>query len=303
MAFKKAVRKKSKLRIALAGTSGSGKTYSALTLAKGIGGKVAAIDTERGSAQLYADKFDFDVLELAPPYTPERYIEAIKEAEKEGYEVLIIDSITHEWNGSGGILEIVDTLSRSKFKGNSYAAWNEGTPRNRKFIDAMLASNMHIIATIRSKAAYVETERNGKKTMQKQGTSPEQRDGIEFEFTSVLDLNIDGNIATASKDRTQIFTDPLVLTEETGRLLAEWLNTGENAQQTEHQPQAGPSVEYITEAQIKDIRDVLANGKKYTEKTFVDSAKIESLEKLEAHRFDNALKHIKSKVDAENKDA
>ena len=227
--FKKAERKQAKLRLALAGPSGSGKTTGALLIAKGLGGKIAVLDTKRGSASLYADLVDFDVVELCQPYTPERYIEIIQEAEKAGYDTLILDSITHEWNGSGGVLEIVDNIAKSKFKGNSYAAWNEGTPRHQKFIDAMLASKLHIIATIRSKAAYVETElANGKKGISKQGTAPQQRDGLEYEFTTVLDLTNDGNLAIASKDRTTLFNDPFKITEQTGKDLADWLNSGKS---------------------------------------------------------------------------
>lgn len=227
MAFKKAERKQAKSRILLAGTPGSGKTYGAQSIAKGMGGKVACIDTERGSASLYAEEFSFDVMELQPPYNPESFIAAIHEAEEAGYDILIIDSITHEWSGQGGILEIVDHVSRSKYRGNSYAAWNEGTPRHQKFIDAMLASKCHIIATVRTKAVYVETEKqNGKKAIEKLGSAPQQRDGIDFEFTTVLDLNVDGNIAVASKDRTGLFKDPFVITEQTGQALMAWLNKG-----------------------------------------------------------------------------
>lgn len=225
--FKKAERKQAKLRLALSGPSGSGKTTGALLIAKGIGGKIAVLDTERGSASLYADLCDFDVVELCPPYTPENYINIIHEAERAGYTTLVVDSITHEWNGQGGILEIVDSVARSKLKGNSYAAWNEGTPRHQKFIDAMLASSMHIIATMRSKTVYVETEKaNGRKAMEKQGTAPQQRDGLEYEFTAVLDLNVDGHFANASKDRTNLFSDPIVIGEDTGRKLLDWLNRG-----------------------------------------------------------------------------
>lgn len=227
--FKKAERKQSKLRLALSGSSGSGKTTGALLIAKGLGGKIAVLDTERGSASLYADLVDFDVVELGPPYTPERYINIIHEAEKAGYDTLILDSITHEWNGSGGILEIVDNIAKAKFKGNSYAAWSEGTPRHQKFIDAMLASTLHIIATIRSKTVYTETEKsNGKKAIDKQNAAPQQRDGLEYEFTAVLDLSVDGNLANASKDRTRLFQDPFRISEKTGQDLLEWLNSGKS---------------------------------------------------------------------------
>lgn len=237
--FKKAEKKLSLLRLALAGTSGSGKTWSALQIAKGLGGKIAVLDTERGSASLYSDFVDFDVVEMGPPYEPERFVEIIHAAEKEGYNVLILDSITHEWVGQGGVLEFVDALARSKYKNNSYAAWNEGTPRHQKFIDAMLGSKLHIIATMRSKAVYVETEKqNGKKGIEKQGSAPQQRDGLEYEFTVVLDLNVDGHIALASKDRTGLFQKPFVITEQTGKDLLDWLNSGKHvAQQSQAQPQ------------------------------------------------------------------
>jgi hypothetical protein len=225
--FKKAERKQAKLRLALSGPSGSGKTTGALLIAKGIGGKIAVLDTERGSASLYADITDFDVVELTPPYTPERYIEIIHAAEKEGYTTLILDSITHEWNGQGGILEIVDGVAKARFRGNSYAAWNEGTPRHQRFIDCLLASPLHIIATMRSKSVYVETEKsNGKKSIEKQGAAPQQRDGLEYEFTAVLDLSVDGNIAVSSKDRTRLFRDPFKISEDTGKTLLSWLESG-----------------------------------------------------------------------------
>ena len=227
MAFVKAEKSKSKLRLAISGPSGSGKTYSALRMATGMGGRIALIDTEQESASLYADKFSFDRATLDAPYTPERCAELIKEAEQsKNYDILIFDSITHEWNGIGGCLEALNIISRTKYKGNSYMAWNEITPRHRMFIDTMLQSPLHIIATMRSKTAYVEVNKGERKTYQKQGVEPEQRDGIEFEFTVVLDVNNDGNFATASKDRTGLFSEPCVITEKTGENLIKWLTTG-----------------------------------------------------------------------------
>lgn len=230
--FKKAERKKAKLRLALTGPSGSGKTYSALLMAKGIGGPIAVIDTEHGSASLYSDVADFDVMELQPPYSPERYIEAIKGAEEAGYNVLIIDSMTHEWNGEGGTLELVDQIAKAKFKGNSYAAWGEMTPRHNKFINAILQSRLHIISTMRSKQDFVLVEQNGKQSPKKVGMAPIQREGLEYEFTAVLDLSIESNLATASKDRTRLFVgDPLKISEDTGQKLLDWLETGVDAKQ------------------------------------------------------------------------
>lgn len=230
--FQKATRKKSKLRMLLTGPSGSGKTYSALQLAKGIvgpNGKIACIDTEHGSASLYSDQAEFDVLELQAPYSPERFIEAIDGAEAAGYDLLIIDSMTHEWNGKGGILEIHDQITKTSAGGNSYMAWASVTPRHNAFVDRILQSKIHIICTLRSKADFVlETNSKGKQVPKKVGLAPIQRDGIEYEFTSALDISIEGNLAAASKDRTRLFRDPAVITPEVGKRLLEWLESGED---------------------------------------------------------------------------
>ena len=230
MKFEKAMRKKAKLRLALTGPSGSGKTYSALLVAKGIGGKIAVIDTEKGSASLYSDIADFDVLELEPPFTPERFIEAINAAEQAGYNSLIIDSITHEWGGVGGCLELVDTIAKAKYRGNSWSAWSEINPRHRSFLDAILRSSMHIIATMRSKTETAQVEENGRKKVAKLGMKSEQRDGVEYEFTTVLDIGHETHHAIASKDRTKLFSnsDPVILSEKTGEQLLNWLESGAN---------------------------------------------------------------------------
>lgn len=240
MQFTKATRKKARLRLALTGPSGSGKTMAALMIAKGLGGRVAVLDTEHGSASLYAEPMTlpggqlfepppFDALDLTAPYSPERYIEAIHAAERAGYDTLIIDSLTHEWSGSGGCLEINDTVAAAKFRGNTWSAWNETTPRHRAFVDAMLQSPMHIIATGRSKTETAQTEgANGRKQVVKLGMKTEQRDGIEYEFTVVLDLIHAGHYANASKDRTGLFAgrEPAPVSVQTGERLLTWLETG-----------------------------------------------------------------------------
>ena len=202
------------MRLGLTGPSGSGKTYGALQIAAGIGGKIAVIDTEKGSASLYSTMAEFDVLELTAPYTPERFIEAINAAENAGYDILIIDSITHEWNGSGGCLELNDQIAQSKYRGNTWSAWNETTTRHRAFLDRMMQSKMHVIVTVRSKTETAQQESiTGKKSVVKLGMKAEQRDGVEYELTTVLDIIHDGHYAVASKDRTGLFTDkdPIVI--------------------------------------------------------------------------------------------
>ncbi len=227
MQFKKAERKQAFLRLALTGPSGGGKTYSALKIAKGLSqcmgnAPIGVIDTEQGSASLYADIAEFETLNLDPPYTPERYIEAILTAQRSLFKILIIDSTTHEWNGQGGCLEINDVIARTKYKGNTWSAWNETTPRHRKFMDCILQAKMHIIATMRSKTDSVQE--GGK--VKKIGMKNEQRDGAEYEYTTVLALTPDGNYAAADKDRTRLFHEPHIITEETGVRLFKWLNTG-----------------------------------------------------------------------------
>lgn len=241
MQFEKATRKKAKLRLALTGPSGSGKTLSALLMAKGMGGQIAVIDTERDSASLYALPItlpdgrtiqppEFDTLSLSAPYTPERYIEAIRAAEKAGYNTLIIDSITHEWSGVGGCLELVDEIAKARYRGNTWSAWNDITPRHRALLDAILQSSLHVIVTLRSKTETAQQEgQNGKKSVVKLGMKAEQRDGFEYEMTVVLDLSHDGHYATATKDRTGLLMgrDPTVISETTGRALLDWLEHGE----------------------------------------------------------------------------
>lgn len=258
MKFEKAVRKRAKLRLALTGPSGSGKTYGALMIAKGLGGKTAVIDTEHGSASLYSHLCDFDVLELEPPYAPERYIEAIKAAESAGYDNIIVDSTTHEWSGSGGCLEINEQHAKVKCHGNTWAAWNDTTPRHRAFIDAMLQVKAHIIATGRSKTETTQTESNGKKKVVKLGMKTEQRDGFEYEFTAVLDLIHDGHFATASKDRTGLFRkEPVPISEETGATLLAWLVDGVEVPDI---PNKEPIADQPKEIPVDHLRHAIARG-------------------------------------------
>ena len=227
--IRKARRSATKLRLLLTGPSGSGKTYGGLLISKGLAAKrVIVIDTEQGSSDLYDSLLPFDVIDLQPPFTPEAYIEAIDAAEKAGADVIVIDSISHEWNGKGGCLELVDELARAKFKGNSWSAWSELTPRHRAFIDRMLRSSAHIIATGRSKTETAQVEEGGRKKVVKLGMKLESRDGAEYEFTTVLDIVHDGHFAVASKDRTGLFNgDPKPITASTGAAFAEWLNGAE----------------------------------------------------------------------------
>lgn len=258
MQFQKAERKQAKLRLALSGPAGSGKTWAAIKIAAGLGGKFAVIDTERGSASLYSDLADFSVLDLSPPFSPERYIEALLAAQKAGFDTIVIDSISHEWNGSGGCLEINETMANSKFKGNTWAAWNATTPRHRAFIDAILQSPLHVIATMRSKTETAQ--RDGGKVV-KVGVKNEARDGTEYEFAVVLELTHDNHLAVATKDRTRLFKDPHIVTEKTGELLKDWLSSGALAPVIDEAPENDPMVlvnQLVSAAHLRD--DIAVNS-------------------------------------------
>lgn len=228
--FTRAVRKKSKLRIAIDGPSGSGKSYSALLIAKGIGGTIAAIDTEQESLPLYSHLVSFDSVSLRPPYSPQNYIAHIKAAEEAGYNVLIIDSLSHAWAGSGGVL---DMHSQEELRQKSgFRAWREITPKHNELVDAILGSKMHIIATMRSKQDYLIDESNGKKEVRKVGMAPIQREGMEYEFTLVLDLDHRTHKAVPSKTRIDLFDGKVfVPSEQTGRELIAWMESGADEEQ------------------------------------------------------------------------
>jgi len=221
MIFQKAVKKKLKAKICLEGAAGSGKTFSALLLAKGFGGKTALIDTENESSKLYADRFDFDMLDLRAPFEPEAYIAAISAAEGEGYENLIIDSGSHEWEGKGGCLEIQSAL------GGRYQDWDKVTPRHNKYVRAILDSSMNIITCLRSKTGYEMGDAgNGKMKVTKIGMQPVPPEGFDYENTIVFLLN-QNNMAMQTKDRTGLFIGKdRILTEADGETIKAWLDDG-----------------------------------------------------------------------------
>lgn len=224
--LKKATRKQVKLRLNISAPSGAGKTYSALRMAKGLCGdwsKVAVIDTENGSASLYSDLGEFNVIDLTPPFRPEKYIEAINACVDAGMEVIIIDSSTHEWVC---LIEENELLAQSYFKGNTWSAWSKTTPRHDKFINAVLHCPLHVITCTRSK---METIQEGGK-VKKIGMKDVQREGWEYELTISLNIDRDTHLAVPSKDRTNLFEgkNPFLITEETGEQILAWCNSGES---------------------------------------------------------------------------
>lgn len=226
MELKKAQRQQVKLRVGLSGPSGFGKTYSALILGYGITGdysKIAVIDTENQSASLYSHLGEYNTLNLAPPYSPESYIKAIEICEKAQIEVVIIDSISHEWNGKGGCLDIHEKL------GGRFQDWAKVTPRHQSFIDKILQSKCHIITTVRTKVDYsMDQDGNGKTKVTKHGLKEVTREGFEYELTVNFELINGNHLAATSKDRTGLFTNKpeFIINAATGKKLMKWCNNG-----------------------------------------------------------------------------
>ncbi len=262
MQLQKATRKKVKLRLNLSAPSGAGKTYSALLLAKGLVGawsKIAVIDTENGSASLYDHLGDFNVIDLKPPFSPERYTEAINTCVSAGMECIIIDSSSHEWSGAGGCIEENEKLAQLKYKGNTWSAWNETTPRHDKFVNTVLQCDAHVITCTRSKMETVMGE--GKK-VHKVGLKDIQREGWEYELTVSLSIDRDTHMAVASKDRTELFEGKsgFIITEQTGIQIKEWCDKGIdtdaiNKKEITHAVEKLPLLTTVDE--LKEFRKIL----------------------------------------------
>ena len=266
MAFRKATKKQAKLRCAIFGPSGSGKTMSALRIATGLGGSIAVIDSEYGRSELYSDRYQFDISLLDTKRSIDEVIEALNEAAEVGYEIVIIDSLSHAWQE---LLEEVDKLAMTKYQGNTWSAWSEGTPKQKRLIRALIQFPGHLIATMRSKTEWkTQDTKGGKSKPVKIGLAPEQGKGIEYEFDMLMELTVE-HMATVTKDRTGRFQDKILEYpgEDFGRELVEWLSSGEEAAA----PRTGKQIvneivevyrdEVFTDAERKGLRKRLAGIK------------------------------------------
>lgn len=305
--FKKATRDNIWTKTLLIGASGAGKSYSALRMATGFAKelskttnkeeRIAYIDTESRRSTYYAKEFDYDILELDAPFTPERYIEAIDMAIKAGYKVLIIDSMTHEWSGKGGCLEM-----HSKIPGNSYTAWRQITPRHENFLDKIIDSPIHIFATVRGKDKYVLEEVNGKQTPRKVPLGYEQRDNTEYLFTVSFMIDQDSHIASAVKDNTHLFEMKNdILTEKHGGELCIWANDGDiDAKYQEIEAEKEKGRQIIKDSEENEVQEIVDSKNKKNSKDRKDDLKsiISEVDKLakskaKTHR-DEVMKAITS---------
>lgn len=256
MQLRQSERKKAKIKMALQGSAGSGKTFSSLLLAQGLTNgdfsKIAIIDTENGSADLYAHLGQYNVLTLSPPFTPENYIKAIDVCERAGMEVIIIDSISHCWDY---LLDYHASLA-----GNSFTNWAKVTPLQKSFTDKILHCETHVIATMRTKQDYVLNQKDGKFIPEKVGLKAVQKDGLDYEFTIVFDVDIK-HFAVSSKDRTGLFMGKpeFIINSATGRKILEWCNSGTNLQDVREKIKTVKNLEELKKLynQYSDWRELL----------------------------------------------
>ncbi len=240
--FQKAVKQDLKLRLMISGPSGYGKTYSALAMATALGGTVAVIDTEHGKSALYSDTFAFDVAEMHEPFEPEKYIKALKAAQAAGYRVLVIDSLSHAWAGPGGVLDIVDLAAKKSKSANTYTAWKEGTPIQNALVEAILQSDLHVIATARAKTEYIlETNDRGRQQPRKVGMKPIQRDDLEYEFDVWFEMLDTDNNAAVQKTRCSALQGKVI--NKPGAQVVEILTTWLRGGAPSAPPEPAPVVE------------------------------------------------------------
>jgi hypothetical protein len=243
--FHKATRKQALLRLALCGPAGSGKSYTGLRIATGLlgpGERLAVLDTEHGSAELYADEpnpdggaFDFDTVrldQLPGRFSAENYVKCLRSAAEAGYRVVLVDSLSHAWAGEGGVLDYVDNVAARGGRGgegNKFSAWRQGTKAQNELVDALLSYPGHVICTLRTKVEYVLEQVNGRATIRKVGMASIQRDGVDYEFTVVGDLDVDTHRLIVTKSRCSTVADRTFLKAgaDLARELRTWLDNGE----------------------------------------------------------------------------
>jgi len=289
MGFKKAVRENIWVKVCLIAPSGGGKSYSTLRMAEGFSKalkdkdgeehRVAYIGTEKSRDKYYANEFDYDLDQISKDYSPEKYIDKIEDALENGYDIIVVDSISHEWVGTGGCLEI-----HSKMPGNTYTNWNKVTPRHNKLMDLILDCDAHVIVTVRGKDKYVMEEVNGRQTVSKKNLGYQQRDDFEYLFTLSLNIDKDTHVFTNLKDNTHLFEDRNndVITEKDGSKLIEWASSGNVSEKIEQiekaKEEAKQRIALNEEEEAKKMADEVEKKKKKQEnKLTLDELKADIL--------------------------
>jgi hypothetical protein len=284
--------------MALCGGPGAGKTWTGLALATGLGQHIALIDTERGSARKYASDFDFDVCELESHH-PQQYIDAIVTAYNNGYDVLIIDSLSHAWAGKDGALELVDR-ARATGKDNPFTAWRHVTPLHHKLVDTMLRLPMHLIVTMRTTVAYViEEDARGKHVPRKVGMAPIQREGCEYEFDVIGDLH--STVLTISKTRLRFLQglvlesnprDPITPGRELGRRIV--ADLGREPAVPALPPTVGAPVQQVEPGEIKKLWALITKCRVNHDafRTYLAELGLQSTKELSPAQLEQCLSEI-----------
>ena len=308
--IEKATKIQAQGRIAITGPAGAGKTYTALLLAGELkgDGRILFLDSEARSSEKYADEFDFDIIPLAPPYSVETYLRAIKFAgEQDGYSVIIVDSLSHAWAGEGGALEQVDA-AKTKYKGNTYVAWRDVTPTQWKMVESILQNPRHVIACMRSKMEYMIDQEGGKMSVKKIGLQPIQRAGMEYEFDVVLDMDWDHR-AVVSKTRMSSIADKVYLKpgKELGQEIAAWLGTGEAVRPeplVEKEAEVEAVKEPAPEEKVREFnqKDLVALAKQrygYGGKEVGEALKAQGITSFDVEKWDEMVAAVDAKHLAE----
>ncbi len=291
MQIKKASRSAVKVKLAITGPSGAGKTMSSLLLASGLvgEGRILVIDSEDGSSNLYADHeltrgIEFDVLEIEAPYTVQKYINALELGQKEKYDCIVVDSISHAWAGEGGLLEKKSSLDSRG--GNSYTNWAGITKEQELFKSKMVHCGTHLIVTMRSKQEYVlEDNDKGKKTPKKVGLAPVQREGMEYEFTTVFDVGMDHQFIV-SKDRTGLFDGQIEkITKKTGEAIRAW----QEGKATKEPVKIGSNLDFVR------LRSMIKHAG-VDETRILHKYEIYNLEDLREAEYQVVFKHLEKLI-------
>lgn len=278
--FERATKQQLPARVCLAGPTGSGKTFSAIIeMAPVFGQRRLLIDTEHGSGALYADQGEYDYYRFDPPYDPARLVEVVKAADDQGYEVVVVDSLSHFWEGEGGTIDIADAAGQ-RASGNSFAGWKVATPALRHLIDTLLDLRAHLIVTMRSKMEYVlETNDKGKQVPRKVGMAPVMRQGIEYEFALVADMDLDHRMVI-SKSRCSTLADTVVQpnrAKEMATTFKAWLTSGEPMLSREQVEKLRGLINGISDEEVR----------KLAKHEFIEAFDVP--ERLTAAKFDDAL--------------
>ncbi|MEW6139987.1 MAG: ATP-binding protein [Thermodesulfobacteriota bacterium] len=303
--FRKATRCRNRLRMGIVGPSGSGKTYSALRIATELGSRVALIDTEHGTSAAYADIFDFDMMEL-DSFHPDRYVEAIHHAQREEYDVLIVDSLSHAWSGKDGALDLVDQAAKRSKTHSAAPAWRLVTPLHNALVETILQSQLHCIVTLRARTKYIlEQDDKGKSQVKKVGLEAVQREGLEYELDVVGDLDLDNNLVI-SKTRCpdlhkRVFHEPGA---DLACILSRWLSRSNPESKPSDQGASGPtggnggalsSLALATRALFDDNR-IDEHGRKAAFKAIRDEFRIEKLEDIAQDQYERYWNFVTHRI-------